>query len=75
MEDPLEEFLTLTLDHDRTNTPSLEGFLAWFARGNMDLKRDLETEARDEVRIMTVHGAEGLQAPIVILPDLPLLHI
>ncbi|HAE02631.1 MAG TPA: double-strand break repair helicase AddA, partial [Rhodospirillaceae bacterium] len=69
VEDPLEEFLTLTLDHDRTNTPSLEGFLAWFARGNTDLKRDLETEARDEVRIMTVHGAKGLQAPIVILPD------
>ncbi|MDF1749372.1 MAG: double-strand break repair helicase AddA [Alphaproteobacteria bacterium] len=69
IEDPLEEFLTLTLEHDRTNTPSLEGFLAWFTRGNTDLKRDLETEARDEVRIMTVHGAKGLQAPIVILPD------
>ncbi len=69
VEDPLEEFLTLTLEHDRTHTPSLEGFLAWFARGNTDLKRDLETEARDEVRIMTVHGAKGLQAPIVILPD------
>lgn len=69
VEDPLEEFLSLALDHDLKRTPSLEGFLSWFARGNTELKRDLETEARDEVRIMTVHGAKGLQAPIVILPD------
>lgn len=69
IEDPLEEFLSLALDHDRRRTPSLEGFLAWFERGNTELKRDLEAEARDEIRIMTVHGAKGLQAPIVILPD------
>lgn len=69
VEDPLEEFLSLSLEHDRARTPTLEGFLAWFARGNTELKRDLETEARDEIRIMTVHGAKGLQAPIVILPD------
>ena len=25
--------------------------------------------ARDEVRVMTVHGAKGLEAPIVILAD------
>lgn len=69
VEDPLEEFLSLALDHDVKRTPTLEGFLSWFARGNTELKRDLETEARDEIRIMTVHGAKGLQAPIVILPD------
>ena len=69
IEDPLEEFLSLSLDYDRRHVPSLEGFLAWFAGGNTQLKRDLETEARDEIRIMTAHGAKGLQAPIVILPD------
>lgn len=69
IEDPLEEFLSLALDHDRRRTPSLEGFLAWFERGNTELKRDLEAEDRNEIRIMTVHGAKGLQAPIVILPD------
>jgi ATP-dependent helicase/nuclease subunit A len=67
--DPLEEFLSLALDYERAHTPSLEGFLFWVAHGNTDLKRDLEAEARDEVRIMTAHGAKGLQAPIVILPD------
>ena len=34
-----------------------------------EIKRDLEQSVRDEVRIMTVHGAKGLQAPVVILPD------
>lgn len=69
IEDPLDEFLNLALDYDRRHTSSLEGFLAWFAGDNTDLKRDLEAEARDEVRIMTAHGAKGLQAPVVILPD------
>lgn len=67
--DPLEEFLSLALEYERAHTPSLEGFLFWVSRGNTDLKRDLEAEARDEARIMTAHGAKGLQAPIVILPD------
>ena len=33
------------------------------------MKRDLEQRGCNEVRIMTVHGAKGLQAPIVFLPD------
>ena len=68
-EDPINEFLNLALDYDRRQVPSLEGFLAWFERDSTELKRDLESEARDEIRIMTAHGAKGLQAPIVILPD------
>ena len=44
-------------------------FLSWFAAGSSEIKRDLEAQARDEVRIMTVHGAKGLQAPLVILAD------
>lgn len=68
-EDPLEEFLSLALQHERSGPPSLQSFLAWFARGKAEIKRDLETAARDEVRILTVHGAKGLEAPVVILPD------
>src|SRR6516165_10745712 len=33
-----------------------------------DVKRDMEI-TRDEVRVMTVHGAKGLEAPIVVLAD------
>jgi ATP-dependent helicase/nuclease subunit A len=66
--DALEEFLTLTLTFERSHSPSLEGFLDWVERGSIEIKRDME-HGRDEVRVMTVHGAKGSEADIVILPD------
>jgi len=67
--DPLDEFLALALDYDRRHAPSLQGFLAWFAASETEIKRDLDQGDREQVRIMTVHGAKGLEAPIVYLPD------
>jgi ATP-dependent helicase/nuclease subunit A len=67
--DPLDEFLAAALSYERLHGPSLQGFLAWLVAGEAEVKRDLDQRGRDEVRIMTVHGAKGLQAPIVILPD------
>ncbi len=67
--DPLDEFLALALDYDRRHAPSLQGFLAWFAASETEIKRDLDQGNREQVRIMTVHGAKGLEAPIVYLPD------
>src|SRR5262249_31927289 len=49
-------------------TPSLQGFIAWLRTAQTDVKRDMEI-TRDEVRVMTVHGAKGLEAPIVVLAD------
>jgi ATP-dependent helicase/nuclease subunit A len=66
--DAIEEFLTLSLTYEQGQTPSLEGFLDWIMRGGNEIKRDME-RGRDEVRVMTVHGAKGLEADIVILPD------
>jgi len=66
--DPIEEFLNLALDYERERPPSLQGFLAWLEAGAVEIKRDQE-ERGDAVRVMTVHGAKGLQAPIVFLPD------
>jgi ATP-dependent helicase/nuclease subunit A len=66
--DALDEFLNLALDHERRETPSLQGFVAWLRAARAEVKRDMEI-ARDEVRVMTVHGAKGLEAPIVILAD------
>jgi ATP-dependent helicase/nuclease subunit A len=66
--DAIDEFLSLTLTHEQTHSPSLEGFLDWVERGQVEIKRDME-HGRDEVRVMTVHGAKGLEADIVILPD------
>jgi len=67
-EDPLDEFMGLTLGYERLHPPSLQGFLHWLEEGAVEIKRDLEGGA-DAVRIMTVHGSKGLQAPIVFLPD------
>ncbi|MEC9184007.1 MAG: double-strand break repair helicase AddA, partial [Pseudomonadota bacterium] len=68
-EDPLDEFLNLALDYEHSETPSLQGFLHWVAAEETEVKRDLEQNDRDEVRVMTVHGAKGLQAPIVVMAD------
>ena len=66
--DPIDEFLSAALAYERTHPPSLQGFLHWARAAPSDLKRDPE-QARDEVRVMTVHGAKGLQSPVVFLPD------
>lgn len=68
-DDPIDEFLAQTVEYERRHPPSLEGFLHWLEHGALEVKRDLEQATRDAVRIMTVHGAKGLQAPIVFLPD------
>jgi ATP-dependent helicase/nuclease subunit A len=67
-EDALDEFLNLALDYERRETPSLQGFMGWLRTAKTDVKRDMEI-TRDEVRVMTVHGAKGLEARIVILAD------
>lgn len=64
----IDEFLDLALAYDREDAPSLQGFINRLREGDVEIKRDME-QGRDEVRIMTVHGAKGLQAPIVFLPD------
>jgi ATP-dependent helicase/nuclease subunit A len=66
--DPLDEFLNLALDYERRETPSLQGFLHWIRVAQSEVKRDMEMD-RDEVRVMTVHGAKGLEARNVILID------
>lgn len=66
--DPIDEFLGQALVYERGHAPSLQGFLHWLVSGDSEIKRDME-QSQDNVRIMTVHGSKGLQAPVVILPD------
>jgi ATP-dependent helicase/nuclease subunit A len=68
-EDTVDEFLALALAYEREHVPSLQGFLRWLGAGDTEVKRDFGARPRDEVRILTVHGAKGLEAPIVFLPD------
>ena len=66
--EPIDEFLSLALDFERDHEQSLEGFLYWLERGETQVKREME-RGRNEVRVLTVHGAKGLEAGIVFLPD------
>lgn len=68
-DEPITEFLDLAMRYERTHPPTLEGFLHWLETSAVQIKRDMEQATRDAVRVMTVHGAKGLQAPIVFLPD------
>jgi ATP-dependent helicase/nuclease subunit A len=68
-EDPIEEFLGLALAYEREHVPPLQGFLRWLTAAETEVKRDFAARRRDEVRILTVHGAKGLEAPVIFLPD------
>lgn len=66
--DPIEELLNAALNFERLATPSLQRFLDWFDRGDVEIVRDA-AQPQGAVRVMTAHGAKGLQAPLVILAD------
>ncbi len=66
--DPIDELLNAAHQYAAEHTSSLQGFIRWFDAGDGELKREAEA-AGDQVRVMTVHGAKGLQAKIVILAD------
>ncbi|MCE9507499.1 MAG: double-strand break repair helicase AddA [Alphaproteobacteria bacterium] len=69
-EDPLVEFMNALERFEKVHVPSLQGFLAWLDAGEAEVKRDSSLNHENpKVHIMTVHGAKGLEAPIVILPD------
>lgn len=64
----LDVFLTRAMDHQQKGVPSLQYFIRAFDDDEADVKRDMDA-AKGLVRVMTVHGAKGLEAPVVILPD------
>ena len=66
--DAIDAFLDRALDYEEAHGTSLAGFVNWFEAGDIEIKRNME-QGSGEVRVMTVHGAKGLEAPIVILPD------
>jgi ATP-dependent helicase/nuclease subunit A len=68
IDDPIGELLRLALAYETRHAASAQGFLHWLRQGQQEIKRDMEG-AGSAVRIMTVHGAKGLEAPIVFLPD------
>ncbi|HZZ36740.1 MAG TPA: double-strand break repair helicase AddA, partial [Caulobacteraceae bacterium] len=69
-QDALDAFLAEALSAEGRDLRDLESFIAAMAASDIEVKREQEdAETGGEVRVMTVHGAKGLEAPIVILPD------
>ncbi len=69
IEDAIDEFLNECLNYEQSHTPSLQKFISWFEQSTAEIKREQESNDSGMVRIMTIHAAKGLQAPIVFLPD------
>ncbi len=67
-EDGIDALLSQALTYESTGVPSLTGFLTWMETDDLEIKRQMDSQG-DRIRVMTVHGAKGLEAPIVILPD------
>lgn len=67
-EDGIDELLSQALAYERNDVPSLTGFLTWLQTDDVQVKRQMDS-AGAKIRVMTVHGSKGLEAPIVILPD------
>jgi len=67
-DDVIDEFLRLALEHEQKQAPSLLRFIDNFISNDFSVKRDMDS-GRNQIRVMTVHGAKGLEAPIVYMPD------
>ncbi|MGH1464062.1 MAG: double-strand break repair helicase AddA [Cognatishimia sp.] len=67
-EDGINALLSQALSYERSAVPSLTGFLVWMETDDLEIKRQMDS-ASDQIRVMTVHGSKGLEAPIVIMPD------
>nr|WP_319948508.1 double-strand break repair helicase AddA [uncultured Shimia sp.] len=67
-EDGINALLSQALAYERSNVPSLTGFLVWMDADALEIKRQMDS-AGNRIRVMTVHGSKGLEAPVVFLPD------
>ncbi|NOX73876.1 MAG: double-strand break repair helicase AddA, partial [Alphaproteobacteria bacterium] len=66
--DGIDALLVQAMQYEQVEPPSLTGFLGWIEKDESDIKRQMDTQS-SEIRVMTVHGAKGLESAIVILPD------
>lgn len=67
-EDGIDALLDQAMNYETLDVPSLTGFILWLQTEEVEIKRQMDG-ASDQIRVMTVHGAKGLESPIVILPD------
>ena len=70
VDDSLNAFLLQAREHGQQGQGGLSHFLNFFRQGGSEIKRDMDMQDAGQVRVMSVHGAKGLEAPIVYLPDM-----
>lgn len=70
VDESLDHFLSLAQNFGHNGGASLTEFLVTLRATGGEIKRDLDSASHGAVRIMTIHGAKGLEAPVVILPDM-----
>ena len=70
VDDSLNAFLLQARDHGQQGQAGLSHFLNVFRQGGSEIKRDMDMHEGGQVRVMSVHGAKGLEAPVVYLPDM-----
>lgn len=69
-DDPINELLQLALREGQKDAPlGLQDFVHQLTLCEIEIKREMAQQDENAVRILTVHGAKGLEAPIVILAD------
>ncbi|WP_455481999.1 double-strand break repair helicase AddA [Bartonella sp. B35(2025)] len=66
--DVLDAFMNYTLTIQKTGLPGLQAFLEILSTSQPEIKREFD-QNHEEVRIMTVHAAKGLEAAVVFLVD------
>ncbi len=69
VQDVIDELLQLAMEYERDNIPTIQGMIDKIENDAIQIKRDADDGQQNQVRIMTVHGAKGLESPIVIVPD------
>lgn len=67
-EDGIDALLSQALAYEASSVPSLTGFLSWMQTDDLEVKREMDNQG-NRIRVMTVHGAKGLESPIVFLPE------
>ncbi|MDO5706551.1 MAG: UvrD-helicase domain-containing protein, partial [Paracoccus sp. (in: a-proteobacteria)] len=68
-EDGIDELMSQALAYESVETPSLTGFLTWLSGDDVEVRRQVAGSGGGLIRVMTVHGAKGLESPVVILPE------